>query len=300
MSANEEREDFLTEDPDVPGQKFVLLSFLSPEKVLSKKDHFFFEKFLGTYEFTFRVKTLEDFLLRSVKGINDTLNAEADKLDAQDLSGSAQIVRDSRIRMDTLMDGLQTFIKTNQSELKASTLKEQYEEFLYKNREKLEDDFYALNDFRTTVRGLKVRGVYSSKEEAAARSKKLQRIDTIHNIFVGEIGKWLPWDPAPSAIADHEYAEDQLNTLMKKYKENEEAREVFHKEQRERARKNKGVMNMDGNATESSEYNSSKNLTVSRTEETSEVPSLGTGASQFEGMFSGPADLAIQRKMAKE
>ena len=62
-------------------------------------------------------------------------------------------------------------------------------------------------------------------------------------------------------------------------------------------------MNMDGNQTESSasEYNSSKNLTVSKSEsEDSSVPPLGTGASQFEGMFSGPADLAIQRKMEKK
>jgi hypothetical protein len=55
-------------------------------------------------------------------------------------------------------------------------------------------------------------------------------------------------------------------------------------------------MNMDGSQAEP-DYNSSKNLVVSKAEpESAEVPSLGTGASQFEGMFSGPADLAIQRK----
>jgi hypothetical protein len=122
-------------------------------------------------------------------------------------------------------------------------------------------------------------------------------MDPDHNIYVGQVGKWLPWDPSPAAIPDQEYAEEQLNTLMKKYKENEEAREQFHKEQRDRARKNKGVMNMDGSETD---YNSSKNLTVSKADESTEVPSLGTGASQFEGMFSGPADLAIKRKLERE
>ena len=34
-------DDFLTEDPDVPGQKFCLLSFLSPENVLKNKLFFF-------------------------------------------------------------------------------------------------------------------------------------------------------------------------------------------------------------------------------------------------------------------
>jgi hypothetical protein len=91
---------------------------------------------------------------------------------------------------------------------------------------------------------------------------------------------------------------------MKKYKENEEAREMFHKEQRDRAKKSKGVVSMPGSADgpshQSSDYNSSKNVTVSRTEGEEAVPSLGSGSSEFAGMFSGPADLAIQRKMERE
>jgi hypothetical protein len=51
---------------------------------------------------------------------------------------------------------------------------------------------------------------------------------------------------------------------------------------------------------QAAEYNSSKNVTVSKAEEETSVPSLGTGSSEIAGMFSGPADLAIQRKMAKE
>jgi hypothetical protein len=54
---------------------------------------------------------------------------------------------------------------------------------------------------------------------------------------------------------------------------------------------------MDGT---SADYNSSKNLTVSKAEEDTSVPSLGTGSSEFGGMFSGPADLAIQRKMQRD
>jgi hypothetical protein len=48
--ANPDVEDFLTEDPEIPSQRFVLLSFLSPEKVLARKDLFFFEEFLKNYE----------------------------------------------------------------------------------------------------------------------------------------------------------------------------------------------------------------------------------------------------------
>ena len=35
--SNELKEDFLSVDPAIPGQKFVCLSFVSPEKVLEDK-----------------------------------------------------------------------------------------------------------------------------------------------------------------------------------------------------------------------------------------------------------------------
>ena len=40
------KEDFLEEDPEIRSQKFVLLSFLSPESVLDSKDKFFFGEFV--------------------------------------------------------------------------------------------------------------------------------------------------------------------------------------------------------------------------------------------------------------
>lgn len=280
MAATTEREDFLTEDQPVPGQNFCLLSFLSPEKVLSRKDVFMFEKFLQSFEFNFKSTTYEDFLLSTLKGVNEKLNAEADRLDQMDLSGAAQTVRDSRIRLDTIMDGFKTFMKDSQADLRYSKLKELFDDFLHTNRDKLEDEFFAKNDFRTTVRGLKIRGSYSSHEEAVARSKKLQRQDPLHNIFVAEVGKWLPWDPEPSQVKEQEYAEEQLNTLMKKYKENEEAREEYEREQRERKRA----------AT------SKKPAVVGPAEATTTEP-----VQEYHSMFGadGPADLAIARKMGQ-
>lgn len=298
--STEEKESFLTDDPEIASQRWCLLSFISPENVLNRKEQYFFTTFINQYDFYLRSKKMEEFFVKQIQGINNKLEEEANKLEALDLSGAASACRKSTLSVETYVADFTNFIKAHNKELTASNIREQYDDFMYTHGPKLEDDFYAKNNFQTTMRGLKIRGSYGQKEEAEARAKKLQKQDPDHNIYVGQVGKWLPWDPSPSAIPDQEYAEEQLNNLMKKYKENEEAREVFHKEQRERARKNKGVMNMDGNATESSEYNSSKNLTVSRTEESTEVPSLGTGTSQFEGMFSGPADLAIQRKMAKE
>lgn len=292
--SNSEKESFLTDDPDIASQHWCLLSFISPENVLNRKDPFFFAAFLRQYELQVRTKALEEFLVKTIKTFNTKMEEESNRLSALDLSGAAVECRKSMLQIEPYITDLQKFVKENQKALSASKLQEEYDDFIFKNGVQLEDDFYAKNDFRTTVRGLKVRGSYSTREEAEARAKKLQKMDADHNIFVGQVGKWLPWDPAPSAIADHEYAEDQLNTLMKKYKENEEAREIFHKEQRDRAKKSKGVVSMPSN-----EYNSSQNVTVSKVEDNA-VPSLGTGSSEFSGMFSGPADLAIQRKIDRD
>lgn len=300
MSA-EDKESFLSDDPEIASQRWCLLSFISPENVLNRKDQFFFTTFVNQYDFQLRTKKMEEFFVKQIQGINNKLDEEANRLEALDLSGAAAACRKSTLSIESYVTEFQKFVKANLKELTASNLKEEYDDFMYKHGPKLEDDFYAKNQFQTTMRGLKIRGSYGQKEEAEARAKKLQKMDPDHNIYVGQVGKWLPWDPSPSAIPDQEYAEDQLNTLMKKYKENEEAREQFHKEQRDRARKNKTVMNMDGNeAQPQSDYSSSKNLTVSKVEEDTSVPSLGTDNSQFGGLFSGPADLAIQRKMQRD
>lgn len=70
------------------------------------------------------------------------------------------------------------------------------------------------------IRGIKVRGTYSTKEAADARAKELQTIDPDYHVFVGEVGKWLPQDPDPNSIEDNIYREEELNKLAGAYKQN--------------------------------------------------------------------------------
>jgi len=79
------------------------------------------------------------------------------------------------------------------------------------------------------IRGLKVRGVYETYEEATARAKALRDTDKHFHVFVGEVGKWLPWDPEPDSkqVKDAEYAENELNNLMKAYRKNQQAAQNF-------------------------------------------------------------------------
>jgi len=263
--------------------------------VLDDKNVFLFSKFLGNFDRIQRIECIEKYLVDVVSGINTKLDAEVDRLLLSDLSGAADICRQSKIRLDTIIDNFQTFVSKSGKELSESKLKEQYDDFLYANKSKLEDEFYTKNEFRTTVRGLKIRGVYGSQAEAVARSKKLQRNDTLHNIFVGEIGKWLPWDPEPNDVAEQEYAEEQLNTLMKKYKENEEAREVFNRDQRKRDQ-TKRTMNMDGAPAEEA------TVTAAPVAPIVAGGSTVVDADAYGGMFGSSAhpDLAIARKQGLE
>ena len=284
------KEDFLEEDPEIRSQKFVLLSFLSPENILENKDQFFFGEFLKQYEIDYNVKNLETYLVSVVRGINDKFTKEADRLDAEspDLSGVAAACRKARLNMAGILETYQTFVKDNKAEINMTTIKEAYDDYLYKNQQTLEETFFAKNEFRTTIRGLKVRGVTGTHGEAVAMSKKLQRNDTLHNIFVGEVGKWLPWDPKPHQVQDQEYAEDQLNTLMKGYKNNEEAKDKFVSEQRKEAMT--GVSKQRGPPVDTMVNGAPDSVAPGGN------PASGESTDGWRNMFDGPADLALERK----
>jgi hypothetical protein len=246
--------------------------------------------FLKNYEVQWKTKNLEKFLAEQVLSFNAKLEKEAGRLSASDISGASEICLQSRMQVDGVLEAYKTFVTANQAEINQTKIKEAFDDYIFANGKEIEDKFYAKNNFQTTVRGLKIRGTYSTQEEATVRAKKLQKNDPIHNIFVAEVGKWLPWDPSPNDIENQEYAEDQLNSLMKGYKENEEARDNFYSKNPE-AKKNafkKGVQSMvepdlEGKAGTADEMNSSVKLMNP----------------ENAAIFDGPADLAIQRKMER-
>lgn len=261
-------EDFLDEDTEIPGQKYVLLSFLSPEKVLEKKDLFFFKKFLQAYEVDWKIKNLEKFLIETAKKANDELEAHAVELEKKDQFDAAQICRKNCLPIKDIMDLYESFIQKSRNEINKTKIAESYDDFMYANKSKLEDEFYALNEFQTSIRGVKIRGVYSNTKEAEIKAKKLQHKDKYHNIYMAEVGKWTPWDPNPHEVKDQSYSNDQLNSLMQKYRENEDSREKFF-EERTKTSSSKQVFG----------------------------PSSSSNGDGVSAMFGSSPDLALQRKM---
>ena len=49
--------DLLDEDNPVAGQKFVCLSFVSPEKIIKQREEYLFEKFVEQWQFSKEVES---------------------------------------------------------------------------------------------------------------------------------------------------------------------------------------------------------------------------------------------------
>jgi Family of unknown function (DUF5832) len=282
--SKDEVEDYLTEDPEISSQKVVLLSFLSPEKILANKDLFFFREFLQDYDLQWKTSKLEEWMAGQLSQINDRLEKLAGSLDCSGNQAAAGIVRSQELNVARFVEEFQEHKRKSLKEMRQTEIQQEFDDFVFKNGAKLEDEFFAKNEFRTTIRGIKIRGVFASEAEASARAKRLQKADPNFNIYMGAVGKWMAWDPDPSRVSKQEYANEQLNTLMQKYRENEESRDEFYQTQKQRRVGTAKVKEQEQGQVE-------------------DQPTASTaveGSSSYDGMFSGPADLAIQRKMQKK
>tara|TARA_A200000159_G_C7243077_1_gene305438 strand:- start:14 stop:916 length:903 start_codon:yes stop_codon:yes gene_type:complete len=202
--------DLLDQDPEIAGQKFACISFLSPEKILKKREAFLFDQFVKQWEFSKSMERYFDFI--------------------------HFIAYKHSIDVEKLIEDFNDFIKEESLKLKKSTIEDDYKNFLDKQEEKLNEQFNREHSFQSSVRGLKIRGVFPNQDEAEIKSKKLRENDPNHDIFVGPVGIWVPWDPDAYKTGRVEYLEDELNALHKEKNKNEE---MAKKEFEERVRESK-------------------------------------------------------------
>ena len=164
---------------------------------------------------------------------------KTDFLEVDDPIGGQQFVCLSFVSPEDIIQNKEAFktAKFLQSYAKDKGMKfdEVYEDYLgfqYKFQDEIQRDFDKENKGQTNIRGVKVRGVYSSKEEAESRSKKLHRIDSSFHVFIGQVGYWLPWNPCADKIEDEKFLDSGLNELMSKYKENNINKDLLYEEEK--------------------------------------------------------------------
>lgn len=207
--------DLCDEDPPIAGQKFVCMSFVSPEKILKKREVYLFDQFIKQWEFSKSMERYFDFIHFIAYKYN--------------------------LKVEELINDFNDFVKEENDKLKKSGIEDDYKNFMDKQEEKLNEQFSREHAFQTSVRGLKIRGVFPTQDEAEARCKKMREQDPNHDIFVGPVGIWVPWDPDAYKTGRVEHLEEELNALHKEKLKNEEmAKKEF--EERVRETKKKAIM----------------------------------------------------------
>jgi hypothetical protein len=171
-----------------------------------------FEKFVQQWEFS-----------KSIEKFGDFMNFVSFKY---------------KLKLDDIMADMKEYVTEEKKTLKSYSVTDDFKNFMDKNEERLTEEFNAQNGFQTSVRGIKIRGAYSSQAEAELRAKKLRESDPNHDIFVGPVGIWMPWDPDAYKTGRVEFMEEELNQLHhEKLKNEEKAKQEFDQRVRDAKRK---------------------------------------------------------------
>lgn len=82
--------------------------------------------------------------------------------------------------------------------------------------------------------GIKIRGCFNSRDEAAKHAERLQKEDATFDIYVVDMFQWLVIPPRTEEIQDTHYAENKLEEMMQAYHENQsQARKLFEERKRD-------------------------------------------------------------------
>jgi hypothetical protein len=194
--------DYLEQDPEIRGQKYACMSVINPHDVIKRKDAWFFQEFMAGI-----AAEMQSLWANTIE-----INKEAQP----EFVDSLRKIQD---RYDYVFD--------------ATKIHEAYEFFRSANQQRLEGEYLEKNNFQTSIAGIKIRGSYDTLREAQIRAEVLKRKDPHFNVYIGEVGCWLPLDPDPSQIDNQEFAETQLNTLVKGYKENQAQKDAYYESRKE-------------------------------------------------------------------
>ena len=202
MTDNKQLIDLLDEDKPVANQKFVCVSFVSPENILKQKEQFMFEEFAKHWDLKHNMQKFTEFM----NFISYKYN----------------------LKFDNVMADLDEYVKSEQDKLRNLSINDDYKTFLDNHEDQLTEEFKKKFSFQTSVRGLKIRGSYPTQQEAELRCKMLREVDPNHDVYVGPVGMWMPWEPEAYKTGRVEYLEEELNKLMHEKQKNEtSAKEAF-------------------------------------------------------------------------
>ena len=74
---------------------------------------------------------------------------------------------------------------------------------------------------KTDKFGIKLRGAFATRDEAANHAKRLQKEDPTFDIYVVDMYKWLLIPPDPTKIEDVHYTNEKLEEIMTGYRDSQ-------------------------------------------------------------------------------
>ena len=110
--------DLLDEDKPIAGQKFVCLSFISPEKIIKNKELFMFESFIKQWDFTKTITKYREFF--------------------------SYISYKYNLKLDNVMEDYEDFCKTEKEKLKKTELEDDFKNFIDVNLDHMLADNCAM------------------------------------------------------------------------------------------------------------------------------------------------------------
>jgi len=93
--------------------------------------------------------------------------------------------------------------------------------------------------------GMKIKFFSKTYEEATELANKMRDIDPRFDIYIGEVGKWCPFNPhGNNCVENYEYAEKELNEIMKAYEQNQEKVKIYEEKRKIQGKINNGEENI--------------------------------------------------------
>lgn len=107
---------------------------------------------------------------------------------------------------------------------------------------------------KTDKFGVKIRGAFSSREEAEKHAKRIHKEDATFDIYVVDMYKWLLIPPDRDHIEDVHYTNEKLEEIMSKYKENQRMAAVMFEQRKKEMMAQPVAGSYANSADENSKY----------------------------------------------
>lgn len=219
-------QDFLEEDDEIRTQQFACVSFIDPDEIVKTKEVYLFENFMKSF--------------------------------SNDMNHLFSTLKEKYSDIDNV--GIFNTIQNHYEYVFKNEIQDEFNYFKKNKAEDLETEYYKTQGCIPTKRGFKIRGSYQTMEEAKLRAKKLQAKDKNFHIHIAQVGCWCLFNPNEDDIEDQEYAYDELNTMMKQYRDNrKKADEHYEERKNSMIEQNKEDQEMKKKMLETIEEDSNEN-----------------------------------------